>query len=113
MISSELRIKDISMLKSMREAHNKKRSASATKSPAALKQWEGELACIDKFLAWLESGKDIRNGMDDWSTTDIEYLNEYALLTAKPVMFAINVSFTDWSTTDIEYLNEYALLTAK
>merc|ERR1719446_215385 len=76
MITSELRIKDIDMLKGMKDAHNKKRASSATKSPAALKAWETELACMEKFLAWLEDGKDIRNCLDEWSTSDIDFLNE-------------------------------------
>jgi obg-like ATPase 1 len=104
MITSELRIKDISMLTGMREAHNKKKTSCATKSPAALKAWETELACIDKFKAWLEDGKDIRNGLDVWTSTDIDYLNEYALLTAKPVLFAINLSFNDYKRKKNKFL---------
>jgi len=104
MITSELRLKDISMLTGMREAHMKKRTSAATKSPAALKAWESELACLEKFKAWLEDGKDIRNGIDKWSTTEIDYLNEYALLTGKPVMFAINLSFTDYKRKKNKFL---------
>jgi len=104
MIIEELRIKDISMLTGMREAHNKKKSSCATKSPAALKAWETELAAIDKFKAWLESGKDIRNGMSEWSTSDIDFLNEYALLTAKPTLFAINLCFKDYQRKKNKFL---------
>jgi len=88
----------------MREQHNKKRSASATKSPAALKAWETELAAIDKFKAWIESGKDIRNGMSEWTTSDIDFLNEYALLTAKPTLFAINLCFKDFQRKKNKFL---------
>jgi len=104
MITSELRLKDLSMLTGMREAHMKKKTSCATKSPAALKAWETELACMDKFKEWLESGKDIRNGLEVWNTTDIDYLNEYALLTAKPVLFAINLSFTDYKRKKNKFL---------
>jgi obg-like ATPase 1 len=104
MITSELRLKDISMLEGMLEAHKKQRQSKATKSPAALKQWETENGCLEKFKKWLEDGKDIRNGMEEWSTTDIEYLNEYRLLTAKPVMFAINLSFNDYKRKKNKFL---------
>jgi len=104
MITSELRIKDIESLNSIRARHLKGRAGAATKSPAALKLYETQLACIDKFLAWLEGGKDIRNGLDEWTTTDIEYLNEYMLLTAKPVMFAINLNFNDYKRKKNKFL---------
>jgi obg-like ATPase 1 len=104
MITSELRLKDIDMLTRMREAHQKKRASSATKSPAALKAWETEAACMEKFKTWLEDGKEIRNGLHEWNSTDIDYLNEYALLTAKPVLFAINLSFTDYKRKKNKFL---------
>jgi len=104
MITEELRIKDIAMMKGFREAHNKKRSSSATKSPAALKEWETELGCIDKFIGFMEDGKDIRNCMEDLVPKDIEYLNEYRLLTAKPVMFAINLSLRDYQRKKNKFL---------
>jgi len=104
MITSELRLKDIEMLKGKKEAHNKKRSGSAAKSPAALKAWEEEKTSIEKFLAYLESGKDIRQGLEDWTTKDIECLNEYMLLTAKPVMFAINLNFNDYKRKKNKFL---------
>jgi obg-like ATPase 1 len=104
MITSELRIKDLSHLASLRDAHTRKKQGAATKSPAALKAWETELAAIDKFVAWLNSGKDIRNGMEEWTTTDIDYLNEYMLLTAKPVCFAINLCFRDYQRKKNKFL---------
>jgi len=104
MIVSELRIKDLSMLGGLREQQNRKRAGAATKSPAALKAWQTELDAIDKFTAFLETGKDLRNGMDVWTTTDIDFLNEYQLLTAKPVMFAINLSFNDFKRKKNKFL---------
>jgi len=66
--------------------------------------WEAELASMEKFIEWIESGKDIRNGMDIWTSKDIEYLNEYRLLTAKPVMFAINLTFEDFKRKKNKFL---------
>eukprot|EP00747_Dinoflagellata_sp_TGD_P161682 gnl/TRDRNA2_/TRDRNA2_178425_c0_seq1.p1 gnl/TRDRNA2_/TRDRNA2_178425_c0~~gnl/TRDRNA2_/TRDRNA2_178425_c0_seq1.p1 ORF type:complete len:404 (-),score=88.52 gnl/TRDRNA2_/TRDRNA2_178425_c0_seq1:136-1347(-) len=104
MITNELRIKDIEMIKGMQERHQKVRQSSATKSPAALKAWEAERDAQQKFLDWLEAGKDIRNGMDTWTTKDIEYLNDYQFLTSKPVMFAVNLNFNDYKRKKNKFL---------
>lgn len=104
MITSELRIKDIAMMQGLREQHGRLKQGAATKSPAHLKAWETERDAMDKFIAYLESGKDIRNGMDDWSTKEIDYLNEYSLLTAKPVMFAVNLNFEDYKRKKNKFL---------
>jgi len=103
-ICNELRIKDISFMKSRREMHKKGQTSAKAKSPTAFKQWEEELACIDKLLEWLGEGKDIKNGMDVWTTKDIEYLNEYALLTSKPTMFAINLNQKDYTRKKNKFL---------
>merc|ERR1719446_947882 len=47
---------------------------------------------------------DIRNCLDDLTVKDIEYLNEYRLLTAKPVMFAVNLSFRDYKRRKNKFL---------
>lgn len=40
---------------------------------------------------WLEDGKDVRLG--DWKTADIEILNTFQLLTAKPVVYLVSSVF--------------------
>jgi obg-like ATPase 1 len=40
-------------------------------------------------MAHLEDGKDIRLG--DWKTLEIEILNTFQLLTAKPVVYLVRV----------------------
>lgn len=37
-----------------------------------------------------QSDKDIRFG--EWSARDVEYLNNYSLLSAKPVVYLVNMS---------------------
>jgi obg-like ATPase 1 len=108
-ICSELRLKDIEFMQKKLENHGKLRTSSATKSPAALKEWEAEKAAMEKFIAWMEGddekpGKDIRNGMDEWSVKEVEYLNDYALLTAKPTMFAINLNLADFKRKKNKFL---------
>lgn len=103
-ITSELRIKDIEFMSNRRAQHNKLKAGAATKSPADKKKWEEELACMDKILAFLEDGKDIRNQMKDWNVKEVEYLNEYSLLTAKPVMYAINLNENDFARKKNKFL---------
>jgi obg-like ATPase 1 len=45
---------------------------------------------------WLEAGKEVRTGMHQWSTKDVHYLNHYSLITAKPVMYLINLTEKDF-----------------
>jgi len=104
MITSELRIKDLAMIDGIKQAHGRKKQGCATTSPAALKAWEVEREAIDRFIAWMEAGKDIRNGMEEWSTKDIEFLNEYQLLTSKPVMFVVNMNFADFKRKKNKFL---------
>lgn len=103
-ISSELRLKDISVLKGKQEQHKKGHAAARTKSPAHLKRWEEEDQAMSRFIEFLESGKDIRNGLDQWSTKDIEFLNDYGLLTSKPVMFAVNLNMNDFKRKKNKFL---------
>merc|ERR1719408_567412 len=42
--------------------------------------------------------------MDIWTTKDIEFLNDYGLLTAKPCMFAVNLNKTDYMRKKNKFL---------
>jgi len=103
-ITSELRLKDIEFLTGQTEAHMKKKSAEATKTPQSKKKWEENLASMQKIMAWLEEGKDVRNGMDTWTNQDIDVLNDLMLLTAKPVLFAINMNMKDYTRKKNKFL---------
>ncbi|CAE8593924.1 unnamed protein product [Polarella glacialis] len=95
-ICSELRIKDISIMKSKKEMHAKTQTAAKSKSPNHFKKWQEEDACMDKILECLEADKDVKNNMENWTPGDIEWLNDYGLLTSKPCMFAINMNKKDY-----------------
>lgn len=103
-ICKELRIKDLSVMKGKKEQHAKTQTAAKTKSPAHAKKWVLENECMDKIIAWLEDDKDIKRDMDHWSVEDIEFLNDYMLLTAKPCMFAINLSHKDFCRRKNKFL---------
>lgn len=103
-ICNELRIKDLSFMKSKLEMHKKGLSAAKTKSSAALKKWEEEQATMEKIVSCLEEGRDIKNNMANWTSKDIECLNDYMLLTAKPCMFAINMNHKDYCRKKNKFL---------
>jgi len=105
-ISSELRIKDIDFMVSTIEQHMRRKTAEATKTPQAKKKWEQDLVAYEKIKAFMEDGKDVRNGMDIWSNADIDVLNDLQLLTSKPVLFAVNMNLTDYKRKKNKFLKK-------
>jgi obg-like ATPase 1 len=103
-IMNELRIKDLSLMTSKMAELKKTQTAARTKSPLHLKKWEEEMACMEKIIACLEEGKDIKNNMEAWTTGDIEWLNDYGLLTGKPSMFVINMNKRDYCRKKNKFL---------
>ncbi|KAK7831960.1 obg-like atpase 1 [Quercus suber] len=78
-ISEELRLKDIEFMERRVEDLEKSMKRSNDKQLKV----EHEL-CL-KVKAWITEGKDVRLG--DWKAADIEILNTFQLLTAKPVVY--------------------------
>jgi obg-like ATPase 1 len=106
-ITTELRIKDIDFLKSRMEGHMKLKAAAATKTPQSKKEWEETLASYEKMLEFMEEqNKDLRNGMDIWSKKDIDVLNDLQMLTAKPVLFAVNMNIDDYKRKKNKFLKK-------
>merc|ERR1712050_614844 len=103
-IMNELRIKDLSLMEGKKIGLKKGQAAARTKSPLHLKKWEEEMACMDKVIECLQAGTDIKNNMDNWTTSDIEFLNDYQLLTGKPCMFAINLNKKDYCRKKNKFL---------
>jgi len=86
-ISKELMLKDVEFLEN-RKGAIEKRAKSGDKEAIR------ELDLINRCLEMLNNNKDIRHG--DWKGKDVEYLNTYQLLTAKPVVVLINMSPNDF-----------------
>lgn len=86
-IHSELRLKDITRVSTVVDSINKLKSRGLKKDQIE------ELACAEKIKAWLEEGKDVRRG--EWTAKETDILNEYQLLTAKPVVYLVNMSKND------------------
>lgn len=103
-IMNELRIKDLSFMMGRQTERKRQQVSERAKSPMALKKWQEEMDCMAKIIECLEAGKDIRNNMENWGTGDIEFLNDYALLTSKPCMFAINMNKKDYCRKKNKFL---------
>jgi obg-like ATPase 1 len=85
-ISNELRLKDLDIIKKRRTPLARSANTDPTKRP--------ELAFLDKVIQILEEGKDVRNV--DWNAKEVEFLQEQLMLTAKPVTVIMNMSEKDY-----------------
>ena len=72
------------------------------------KEQKEELASAEKVLAWLQAGKEIRNGMDEWNLKDVDFLNERQLLSSKPVVYLVNLSPADYQRKKNKWLAKIA-----
>ena len=88
-IHSELLKKDIALVSAKVEGSRKN-----VERKLGGKEAKEEFDCLEKVLKWMETGKEVRQG--DWSTLEIEVLNRYQLLTAKPVIYLVNLSEKDY-----------------
>ncbi|KAK5658790.1 hypothetical protein OQA88_1602 [Cercophora sp. LCS_1] len=103
-ISEELRLKDIEFVEKALE--NQKKKTRQGGQSLQMKQWKEEEATIEKILAWLKDGKDVRKGT--WSPKEVEVINPLFLLSAKPVVFLINLSEKDYIRKKNKYLPKVA-----
>jgi obg-like ATPase 1 len=89
-ISEELRLKDVEMV----EAHLdkiEKEFKRATKD----KNKQDEVAFVRKLMEYLrDQRQEVRFG--DWTAREIEWLNDLQLITAKPVVYLVNMSEEDY-----------------
>jgi obg-like ATPase 1 len=96
-INRELRLKDISFLEKHREV--------TAKLAKQKKEKAEEVAVCDKALKMLrEDELEVRFG--DWKAKEIEILNTLQLLTAKTVVYLINMSPNDYAKKKNKYLPE-------
>ncbi|KAK3984822.1 Obg-like ATPase [Cladorrhinum sp. PSN332] len=91
-ISEELRLKDIEFVEKALE--NQKKKTRQGGQSLQMKQWKEEEATIEKILAHLRDGKEVRKGT--WAPKEIEVINPLFLLTAKPVVYLVNLSERDY-----------------
>lgn len=94
-IHAELRLKDKERLNGIIESLAKLRGA-------VQKEQKEEKEIAEKVLAWLDEGKDVRFG--EWGIREVEVLNSWQLLTAKPVVYLVNMSARDYSRKKNKHL---------
>ncbi|TVU03251.1 hypothetical protein EJB05_51220 [Eragrostis curvula] len=95
-IGEELRLKDIEFVEKRMEDLEKSMKRSNDK------QLKIELELCQRVLAHINEGKDVRLG--DWKAADVEILNTFQLLTAKPVVYLVNMSEKDFQRKKNKFL---------
>ncbi|KAL5977374.1 Obg-like ATPase 1 [Asimina triloba] len=95
-ITEELRLKDIEFIERKLEDIEKSMKRSNDK------QLKIEHECCEKIKAWLLEGKDVRSG--DWKAADVEILNTFQLLTAKSVVYLVNMNERDYQRKKNKFL---------
>ncbi|KXH33958.1 hypothetical protein CSIM01_02293 [Colletotrichum simmondsii] len=103
-ISDELRLKDIEFTEKALE-NQKKKTRSGGKGLEHKKAME-EQATIEKILQHLKDGNEVRKGT--WGPKEIEVINPLFLLTAKPVVYLVNLSEKDFIRKKNKYLPKVA-----
>lgn len=95
-IHNELRLKDLEAVSAHVIAKEKIVARSNDKEAKA------EVATLKKIQDLLTSGKDVRHG--EWNLAEIETLNNYLFLTAKPVIYLVNLSAKDYARKKNKWL---------
>lgn len=99
-ISEELLLKDKEVLDKNIESIQKILGRGQDKTKKA------ELETLMKVKEWVESKKDVREG--EWSGKDVEVLNRVQLLSAKPVVYLVNLSKPDFIAKKNKWLKPIA-----
>ncbi|CAI5500664.1 unnamed protein product [Closterium sp. Naga37s-1] len=95
-IHNELRLKDIEFMERAKEDYEKQLKRSNDKQLKI----DHEL-CL-RVLAHLNEGKDVRLG--EWKAADTEVLNTFQLLSAKPVVYLVNLTEKDYQRKKNKWL---------
>jgi len=103
-ISEELRIKDIEFVEKALE--NVKKQTRRGGQSLEMKKLREEEATVEKILNLLKEGKDVRK--ENWTPKEVEVINPLFLLTAKPVVYLINLSEKDYIRQKNKHLPKVA-----
>ncbi|KAF9428938.1 hypothetical protein BGZ94_000433 [Podila epigama] len=96
-IHYELLLRDIDWLQKIHAEYKtvvQRLGANNTSGTSVEKKKREDFETIEKCLAWVEQGNDIRTG--DWTNKDIQVINQQYLLTAKPMIYLVNISEQDY-----------------
>ncbi|KAK4507169.1 hypothetical protein PRZ48_000903 [Zasmidium cellare] len=103
-IADELRIKDIEFVEKAHE--NLVKQTRRGGQSLEMKKLKEEQATVEKILELLKSGKPVRH--HDWQPKEVEVINPLFLLTAKPVVYLVNLSEKDYIRQKNKYLPKIA-----
>ncbi|KAL2888640.1 Obg-like ATPase 1 [Ceratocystis lukuohia] len=103
-ISDELRLKDIEFVEKALE--NQKKKTRVGGQSLEQKKAKQEQDTIEKILKHLVDGNEIRKGT--WGPKEIEVINPLMLLTAKPVVYLVNLSERDYIRKKNKHLPKIA-----
>ncbi|KAI1158880.1 P-loop containing nucleoside triphosphate hydrolase protein [Nemania serpens] len=103
-IADELRTKDIEFTEKAIE--NQKKKTRVGGQSLEVKKAKEEEATMEKVMAWLIDGKDVRKG--NWSPKEVEVINTLFLLSAKPVVYLVNLSEKDYTRKKNKHLVKIA-----
>jgi obg-like ATPase 1 len=101
-ISAELVAKDLAAVTRKHDDLARIISRGVNKTKETARQFE----TMKRAKEYLEAGTDIREG--NWSNDDVETLNELQLLTAKPVVYLVNIADKDFVNKSNKYLPDVA-----
>ncbi|KAK3077721.1 Obg-like ATPase [Coniosporium uncinatum] len=103
-ISEELRLKDIEFVEKAHE--NLVKQTRRGGQSLEMKKLKEEQATVEKILEMLKDGKDVRKG--DWGPKEVEVINPLFLLSAKPVVYLVNLSEKDYIRQKNKHLPKIA-----
>ncbi|KAG9206059.1 hypothetical protein B5807_09752 [Epicoccum nigrum] len=103
-ISEELRLKDIEFTEKALE--NLVKQTRRGGQSLEMKKLKEEQATVEKILAMLKDGKDVRKG--NWGPKEVETINPLFLLSAKPVVYLVNLSEKDYIRQKNKHLPKIA-----
>ncbi|KAF9574145.1 hypothetical protein EC968_007240 [Mortierella alpina] len=94
-IHHELRLKDEEFIRTAIAELKKTMGKLGSNNTAPERARQAEMAILEKVLKMVsEDHKDVRCG--DWTNKEVEVINPLMLLTAKPVIYLVNLSETDF-----------------
>jgi obg-like ATPase 1 len=97
-ISEELILKDLEQVEKKKEQLTRELSHKKDKKKVE------ELEVVTKLITILKENKQVR--LEDWKAVEIEVINTLSLLTAKPVVYIVNMSEPDYIKKGSKWLGK-------
>jgi len=92
------------ILKDLDAAEKKAEQLTRELSHKKEKRKQQELEVVQRVIALLKENKQVR--LEDWKANDIDTLNTLSLLTAKPVVYIVNMSESDFIKKGSKWLGK-------